>query len=175
MSIKKNIRRGAIALVLVVALDMIAGKSFYHPLVHLYRLASWELCQSASNNCNYQELSSSKTGQAAVSTSHHEATPGRNRCAGRRGVMLSMQPLLSAMPWQSSILAVETWAGGGFMTHSASRWHRNVHSTSEKPAPLAATPTLYQDESGKVIENLSTEGYLGRRCARNGSRARICT
>ena len=158
MSIKKNIRRGAIALVLVVALDMIAGKSFYHPLVHLYRLASWGLCQSAANDCEYEAAAASEVGQAAVSTSHHEATQ-----VGI-GVLRDGGNAVDAAVAVGYALAVVhpccgNLGGGGFMTIRLADGTETFINFRET-APLAATPTLYQDESGQVIQNLSTEGYL---------------
>lgn len=49
--------------------------------------------------------------------------------------------------------------GGGFMTIQLADGRKTFLDFREK-APLAATPSMYLDASGKVIKNLSTHGYL---------------
>ena len=49
--------------------------------------------------------------------------------------------------------------GGGFMTIHL-QGGRDTFINFRERAPLAATPTLYQDQNGNVIPNLSLYGYL---------------
>ncbi|MDO9450417.1 MAG: gamma-glutamyltransferase [Rugosibacter sp.] len=49
--------------------------------------------------------------------------------------------------------------GGGFMTIQLADDHKTFLDFRET-APLAATATMYLDENGNVIKNLSTRGYL---------------
>ncbi|MEM9907175.1 MAG: gamma-glutamyltransferase, partial [Cyanobacteria bacterium P01_D01_bin.44] len=145
-------------LLLAIALDMAIGRSIYHPLVHIYRLTNWGLCQRSAITCNYDEPTQAPLGQAAVATSHHEAT--------RVGIEILEQGgnAIDAATAIAYSLAVThpccgNLGGGGFMTIRLADGTTTFINFREV-APLAATPTLYQNESGEVIEGLSTEGYL---------------
>ena len=151
------VRRCVLALVLVTIIDMLVGRSVYHPLVHLYRLTSWGICQSSLGKCEY-ETTQANSGQAAVSSSHHEATHVGIDVLEEGGNAID-----AAVAVGYALAVVHpccgNLGGGGFMTIQLADGTSTFINFRET-APLAATPTLYQDESGEVVQNLSTEGYL---------------
>ena len=136
---------------------MVIGRSVYHPLVHLYRLTSWGICQSSLGKCEY-ETTPANSGQAAVSSSHHEATQ-----VGIDVLEAGGNAIDAAVAVGYALAVVHpccgNLGGGGFMTIQLADGTSTFINFRET-APLAATPTLYQDESGEVVQNLSTEGYL---------------
>ncbi|MEM8502238.1 MAG: gamma-glutamyltransferase [Cyanobacteria bacterium P01_D01_bin.1] len=146
-----------VALVLITAFDMIAGGSIYHPLVHVYRLSSWILCRSAAANCEYEAVPA-QSGQAAVSTSHHQATQVGIDVLAQGGNAID-----AAIAIGYALAVVHpccgNLGGGGFMTIRLADGTQTFINFRET-APLAASPTLYQNDSGQVIPKLSTEGYL---------------
>lgn len=156
MSKRRIFRKATLAFVLIIVLAMIAGRSFYHPLVHLYRLASWGICQSTLANCQYDEVPA-PSGQAAVSTSHHEATQ-----VGIDVLQEGGNAVDAAIAVGYALAVVDpccgNLGGGGFMTLRLADGTQTFINFRET-APLAATSTLYQDESG-VVPKLSTQGYL---------------
>ncbi|MEM9006179.1 MAG: gamma-glutamyltransferase [Cyanobacteria bacterium P01_F01_bin.86] len=150
-------RRGVFALILVTTIDIVVGRSVYHPIVHLYRLVSWGICQSSLHNCEYTSTPS-EPGQAAVSTSHHEATQVGIDILNEGGNAVD-----AAVAVGYALAVVHpccgNLGGGGFMTiHLADG--TNIFINFRETAPLASTPQLYQDDEGNVISNLSTQGYL---------------
>lgn len=157
MSKRRILRKTALAFVLIVVLDMIAGHSFYHPLVYIYRLAGWGICQSTLAGCQYEAIPAS-SGQAAVSTSHHEATQ-----VGLEILREGGNATDAAVAIGYALAVVDpccgNLGGGGFMTLRLANGTETFINFRET-APLAATSTLYQDKSGKVISKLSTQGYL---------------
>jgi gamma-glutamyltranspeptidase / glutathione hydrolase len=157
MAKRKLFRRGAQAFILIMAVDMIAGRSFYQPLVHVYRLASLGLCQSTFASCQYEGVRA-PSGRAAVSTSHHEATE-----VGLEVLKSGGNAVDVAVAIGYALAVVDpccgNLGGGGFMTLSLADGTQTFINFRET-APLAATPTLYQDESGKKVPQMSTDGYL---------------
>ena len=151
------VRRGILSLVLVTIIDMLVGRSVYHPLVHLYRLTSWGVCRSSLASCKY-EPTQADSGQAAVSSSHHEATRVGIEVLEEGGNAVD-----AAVAIGYALAVVHpccgNLGGGGFMTIQLADGTSTFINFRET-APLAATPTLYQDESGEIIQNLSTEGHL---------------
>ena len=147
-------------LVLVTAIDMLAGRSLYYPLVHFYKISSWMICKSTTT-CQYRQNPTEtlvKTGQAAVATSHHEAT--------KVGITILEQggnAIDAAIAIGYALAVVHpccgSSGGGGFMTLRLSNGATRFINFRET-APLAATKTLYQDEAGEMIKGLSTDGYL---------------
>lgn len=154
---RKIFRRGVLAFVSLIAIDIIAGQSFYHPLVHLYGLASWGICTFTPASCQYEEMPAS-SGQAAIATSHHEATQVGIEILQKGGNAID-----AAVAIGYALAVVDpccgNLGGGGFMTVKLANGSQTFINFRET-APLAATPALYQDESGKVVPNLSTQGYL---------------
>ncbi|MEL6556400.1 MAG: gamma-glutamyltransferase [Cyanobacteria bacterium J06621_11] len=138
-------------------IDMVIGRSVYHPLVHLYRLTSWGICQSSLGKCEYK-TTQANSGQAAVSSSHHEATQ-----VGIDVLKEGGNAIDAAVAVGYALAVVHpccgNLGGGGFMTIQLADGTSTFINFRET-APLAATPKLYQDESGEVVQNLSTEGYL---------------
>lgn len=145
-----------LAFVLIVVLDMIAGRSFYHPLVYVYALAGRGICQVTSASCNYAAIPAA-SGQAAVSTSHHEATQ-----VGLEILREGGNAIDAAVAIGYALAVVDpccgNLGGGGFMTLRLADGTQTFINFRET-APLAATPTLYQDKSGNVVPKLSTQGY----------------
>ena len=60
-----------------------------------------------------------------------------------------------AVTWPSA----RNLGGGGFLLYRAADGTSEIVDYRER-APLAATPDMYLDASGTVVEGLSTEGYL---------------
>lgn len=145
---------------LITAVDIVVGRSVYHPLVHIYRIASWGICKSISTCLHRQKLSAPlvKTGQAAVATSHHEATKVGISVLEQGGNAVD-----AAITIAYALAVVHpccgNLGGGGFMTLRLSDGTTRFINFRET-APLAATKTLYQDSAGKLVEGLSTDGYL---------------
>ncbi|MBE9062248.1 gamma-glutamyltransferase [cf. Phormidesmis sp. LEGE 11477] len=160
MAKRRKIIVGAIlAPFVVIAIDMLAGRSPYHPLVHVYRFMSWGICKSTAAGCQYDDnLSSPKVGQAAVATSHHEATQVGIDILSEGGNAID-----AAVAVGYALAVVHpccgNLGGGGFMTLRLSDKTTRFINFRET-APLAAAETLYQDSEGKVVEGLSTDGYL---------------
>ena len=70
-----------------------------------------------------------------------------------------MRPSLSATPLRWFIPPAGNIGGGGFMNVRLADGRTTFLDFREK-APLAATETMYQDASGKVVPGLSTDGWL---------------
>ena len=147
----------ALSLISITAIDMVIGRSWYHPLVHVYRLASWGLCRSEGATCQYKQAQAAG-GQAAVSTSHEEATEVGIDVLRRGGNAVD-----AAVAVGYALAVVHpccgNLGGGGFMTLRLADGTTTFIDFRET-APLAATPTMYLNEEGEVVEGLSTDGYL---------------
>ena len=157
MSKGRKIVAGVVLLLIsLIAVDMFVGRSLYHPLVYLYRLVSWGVCKDLAE-CQYKQAST-EIGQAAVVTSHHEATS-----AGIDVLKKGGNAIDAAIAIGYALAVVHpccgNLGGGGFMTVRLSNGTTRFINFREK-APLAATPTLYQDLNGRVVKGLSTDGYL---------------
>ena len=141
------------------AIDMLVGRSLYHPLVHAYKLMSWGICKSALTTCQYNDIPPlPEAGQSAVATSHYEATQ-----VGIDIIKEGGNAIDAAIAVGYALAVVHpccgNLGGGGFMTLRLSDGTVRFINFRET-APLAATETLYQDEKGEVVEGLSTDGYL---------------
>ncbi|MEM8504779.1 MAG: gamma-glutamyltransferase [Cyanobacteria bacterium P01_D01_bin.1] len=161
---RKKIAAGvAISAILLTAVDILAGRSFYHPLVHLYKIASWGICRSTTA-CQHkqqpQEIPQdvlAKSGKAAVVTSHHEATEVGISVLEKGGNAIDAIAIGYALAVVHPCCG--NLGGGGFMTLRLSDGTTRFINFRET-APLAATETLYQDEEGNLVKGLSTSGYL---------------
>ena len=157
MNKRRLIKRSVLALILVTTIDMVVGRSVYHPLVHLYRLTGWGVCQFSLASCEY-ESSQANSGQAAVSSSHHEATKVGIEVLEEGGNAVD-----AAVAIGYALAVVHpccgNLGGGGFMTIQLADG-TNKFINFRETAPLASTPQMYQDAEGKVISGLSTQGYL---------------
>lgn len=158
MSKCRQIAVGAVLLfILATATDMFVGRSVYHPLVHFYRLISWGICRSAVANCRL-EPALQQTGKAAVATSHHEATR-----VGIKVLKEGGNAVDAAVAIGYALAVVHpccgNLGGGGFMTLRLADGTTRFINFRET-APLAASNTLYQDETGNIVSGLSTSGYL---------------
>lgn len=136
---------------------MLIGRSLYRPLVHFYKLVSWGVCQNVATACHY-DRNSEEIGQAAVATSHYEATR-----IGTDVLEAGGNAVDAAIAIGYALAVVHpccgNLGGGGFMTLRLSDG-TNRFINFREIAPLAATPTLYQNSEGEVIKGLSTDGYL---------------
>lgn len=154
---RKIVAIAALSLVSLTAIDMIIGRSWYHPLVHVYKLASWKICRSEGATCEYKQALSAG-GQAAVSTSQQEATEVGIDVLRKGGNAVD-----AAVAVGYALAVVHpccgNLGGGGFMTLRLADGTTTFIDFRET-APLAATPTMYLDEEGEVVEGLSTDGYL---------------
>lgn len=149
--------KATLVILLAISLDMIIGRSVYHPLVYLYKLVSFSLCQPSAISCKYHPLHA-PSGQAAISTAHREATQVGIKILAQGGNAID-----AAVAISYALATVHpccgNLGGGGFMTIRLANG-KNAFINFREMAPQAATATLYQDSKGEVVKGLSTEGYL---------------
>ncbi|WP_198011376.1 gamma-glutamyltransferase [Synechococcus sp. PCC 7335] len=125
--------------------------------MHFYRLVSWGVCQRGVAACDHKQTPKA-VGQSAVATSHYEATR-----VGIEVIKAGGNAVDAAIAVGYALAVVHpccgNLGGGGFMTLRLSD-DTNRFINFRETAPLAATPTLYQDSEGEVIKGLSTDSYL---------------
>lgn len=154
-----GIGSGAIAGVILI--DMALFGSVYHPLTYLYNAASWILCKNSSSpSCETQNLSpvTAQNPQQMGVTSHHLANQVGQQILDRGGNAID-----AAVAIGYALAVVDPCCGniggGGFMLIRLANG-KEIFLNFRERAPLAATPEMYLDSTGKLIPRLSTQGYL---------------
>lgn len=152
---------GLIALGL--ALDILVGRSIYHPLIYVYNATSWLGCNfSAKDNCSNAALAQSTVPVTAkngiVVTEQHLASEAGLKILKEGG------NAVDAAVAVGYALAVThpccgNLGGGGFMLIHQAKGKDTFINFREK-APGRATSKMYLDAEGKVVSGLSTKGYL---------------
>lgn len=138
-----------------VGLDMLAGRSFYHPLTRLYQAGSWALCLKSP--CPTPTPMATGTAGMVV-TEQKEAS-----AVGLR-VLQSGGNAVDAAVAIGYALAVTypccgNLGGGGFMLIRQADGTSKVINFREK-APLAATPQMFLNSKGQAQADRSKRGYL---------------
>jgi gamma-glutamyltranspeptidase/glutathione hydrolase len=135
--------------------------SVYHPLTYLYNAASWILCKNSSSpSCETQNLSpvTAQNPQQMGVTSHHLANQVGQQILDRGGNAID-----AAVAIGYALAVVDPCCGniggGGFMLIRLANG-KEIFLNFRERAPLAATPEMYLDSTGKLIPRLSTQGYL---------------
>lgn len=146
----------------IIGLDILRSKNIYRPLTYFYHLQNAIACQFfPSHLCDSQSLASTPniTGKnGMVVTTQHEAS--------KIGLQILQQGgnAVDAAVAVGYALAVSdpccgNLGGGGFMLIRLADGKETFINFREK-APLAATATLYLNEQGEAISDLSRNGYL---------------
>ncbi|MCU0537453.1 MAG: gamma-glutamyltransferase [Hydrococcus sp. Prado102] len=143
---------------LFIALDIIIAGSIYHPLTYVYQILSWLSCKTyfCPDNSASSTAVSAKNGM--IVTTQHEASQ-----VGIK-ILLAGGNAIDAAVAVGYALAVTdpccgNLGGGGFMLiHLADG--KEIFIDFREKAPLAANRNMYLDKEGKVIDGLSTKGYL---------------
>lgn len=152
---------GLIALGL--SLDMLVGRSIYHPLIYVDNATSWLGCNfSAKVNCGNTALAQStapvtpKNGM--VVTEQHLASEAGLKILKDGGNAVDAAV---AVGYALSVThpCCGNLGGGGFMLiHQANG--KDTFINFREKAPGRATSKMYLDAEGKVVPDLSTKGYL---------------
>lgn len=152
---------GLIALGL--SLDMLVGRSIYHPLIYVDNATSWLGCNfSAKVNCGNTALAQSTAPVIAkngmVVTEQHLASEAGLKILKDGGNAVDAAV---AVGYALSVThpCCGNLGGGGFMLiHQANG--KDTFINFRERAPGRATKKMYLDAEGKVVPDLSTKGYL---------------
>ncbi|MBE9128502.1 gamma-glutamyltransferase, partial [Coleofasciculus sp. LEGE 07081] len=144
------------SIVAAIGLDMAIARSVYHPLNYLYSILSWTSCRIFP--CYPQDTKAVKGEQGMVVTSHAEASR-----VGQEILLAGGNAIDAAVAVGYALAVVHPCCGniggGGFMViHRADG--EEIFLNFRETAPLAASAGMYLNAKGKVIPNLSTQGYL---------------
>lgn len=153
---------GPILIGLALGLDMAVSGSIYHPLTYLYGVLSWLGCsQSLSPSCNKAApaLPTPVPGKhGVVVTTQHKASE-----VGLQILKQGGNAVDAAVAVGYALAVTDPCCGnvggGGFMLIQFASG-KNTFINFRETAPLAATSNMYLDQQGKVVDKLSSEGYL---------------
>ena len=146
----------------IITLDIVVSGSVYHPLTYLYKSLSWWACRNSSlsscHNTSDPSLATSSGKKAMVVTTQHEASE-----VGWQILKQGGNAIDAAVAVGYALAVTDpccgNLGGGGFMLiHLAEG--KDIFINFREKAPLAASPSMYLDEQGKVVSDKSKKGYL---------------
>lgn len=152
------------ALILFVIGDMIVSGSVYRPATYLYRAKSWWDCRDSSSLwCSKRQIekatqnSSLANQNGTVVTSQHKASEIGLQVLGTGGNAIDAAvaigyALAVTDPCCGNI------GGGGFMLIRFAD-NKSTFINFREKAPQAASETMFLDDKGEVIPDLSTKSY----------------
>ncbi|MEO8893524.1 MAG: gamma-glutamyltransferase, partial [Coleofasciculaceae cyanobacterium] len=152
---------GLIALGL--SLDMLVGRSIYHPLIYVDNATSWLGCNFSakfnwSNTALAQSTAPVTPKNGMVVTEQHLASEAGLKILKDGGNAVDAAV---AVGYALSVThpCCGNLGGGGFMLiHQANG--KDTFINFREKAPGRATKKMYLDAEGKVVPDLSTKGYL---------------
>ncbi|MGG6265492.1 gamma-glutamyltransferase [Leptolyngbya sp. AN03gr2] len=153
------VRFGLLIVSAIVLLDMLLARNVYHPLTYLYKGISVIQCrESFAPSCSSTTSAAVIGTGGMVVTEHHEASKAAVQILQAGGNAIDAA-VAAAYALSVSYPCCGNLGGGGFMLIRMANGQTRFLNFRET-APTAATPTMYLDRHGKVIPNLSTQGYL---------------